>query len=334
MQTRPRISTRALVATVTATATVLGGGIATAANAEQADPLPVLGHWRNGHPGDNAEPEGWLQRMEAAEQAYGDFEGHWRNYHAPEDELPMNDQEIAAAERGERLHISWRPRPEGEDWAYTASGAYDDAIDQVMTDMRDHCGEDCWLSIDIEPEDNVDETPGSGYTSADFREMWHRVAASRERIGADNVKLVWVVQGYEQWRPLYDDLWPGNDEVDVVGHDPYIRRDESPARLTEKMVNRTRWMVNNSTPEMDLASKPLLIAEYGCDINSEAEEDARGTNQHRAECLTAVQGVMDELGDLGVVEMEFYDALWSWVNDPPAVDGQAYQALKDASEAG
>jgi hypothetical protein len=290
--------------------------------------LPDLGHWRNHHPGDNTEPEGWLARMQAAESTYGDFAGHWRNYHAPEDPVPMTDQEITAAESGQPLHISWKPRPAGEDWAYTASGAYDDTIDQVMTDLRDNCGPDCWLSIEIEPENKVVETEGSGYTTADFRGLWQRVADSRERVGADNVKLAWVLQGFEEWRPLYDDLWPGNDVVDIVGHDPYIRKDEAPARLAEKMISRTTWLAENSTAEHDYASKPFLIAEYGCDLNTTGGTDARGTEAHRAACLEGVADVLDELAALGVIEMEFFDARTDWLNDPPAVDGQAYQELK------
>jgi hypothetical protein len=296
--------------------------------------LPVLGHWRNHHPGDNIEPEGWLRRMERAEATYGNFQGHWRNYHGPDDALPMTGQEITAAQRGEALHISWRPRPPGEGWAYTASGAYDDTIDAVMRDLKRYCGPDCWLSIDIEPENDVDETAGSGWTTADFRGMWHRIAASRERVGADNVKLVWVLQGYEEHRPLYDDLWPGNDEVDIVGHDPYIAKDAPPEQLGQKMVARTRWLVDNSTRQHNYAAKPILIAEYGCDINTTGGTDARGTVDHRAACIDGVRSVLDELRDLGVIEMEFFDARSDWITDPPAADGVAYRALKAETEAG
>jgi hypothetical protein len=332
MKTHPR--TRAASCVVAAAVAVLGGGGTSTATAEAAS-VPLLGHWRNGHPDDNTEPEGWLARMEAAEETYGDFDGHWRNYHGPEDPLPMTGQEVAAAESGQPLHISWKPRPDGEDWAYTASGAYDDTIDQVMTDLKNHCGPDCWLSIEIEPENKVDETPGSGYTSADFRRLWQRVAESRERVGADNVQLVWVLQGWEDWRPLYDDLWPGNDVVDIVGHDPYIRKDQPPELLAEKMVSRTTWLVENSTPEHDYASKPFLIAEYGCDLNSDGDggDGARGTNEHRAACLEGVHGVLDELAGLGVIEMEYFDARSDWLNDPPAVDGQAYLELKQLTQA-
>ncbi len=294
--------------------------------------LPQLGHWRNDHLGDDTRPAGWLDRMEAAESLYGNFEGHWRHYHAPGAPLPMTDQEIAAAESGQPLHISWKPRSEDEDWAYTASGAYDDTIDRVMTGLRDHCGPDCWLSIEIEPETEVDETEGSGFTTADFRGLWERVAASRERVGADNVELVWIVQGYEDWRPLYAELWPGNELVDVVGHDPYIRKGEAPERLAEKMIDRTRWLVENSTPEHDYASKPFLIAEYGCDINNTEDHAARGAGKHRAACIEGVLGALEELAALGVIEMSFYDARSNRLDDPPAADGQAYLELKEATE--
>jgi hypothetical protein len=320
-----------LTAVVVAAALAATGHTALGEPAAQA-PLPTLGHWRNDDAEGDTGSQSWLESMEAAESLYGDFAGHWHNYHQPGAPLPMTDEEIAAAESGQPLHIAWKPRPEGEDWAYTASGAYDDTLDQVMTDLRDHCGPDCWLSIEIEPEDEVDQTPGSGYTTADFRGLWERVAASRDRMGADNVKLVWVIMGYEEWRPLLDPLWPGNDMVDIVGQDPYIRKDQEPWLLGDKIVRRTEWLVNHSTPEHDYASKPFLIAEYGCDINAENVEDARGTAEHRARCIEGVQNVMDELGELGVIEMEFYDARWNRLEDPPSADGQAYLEHKEATE--
>jgi hypothetical protein len=331
MTNRARIVAGALTAVVVAAALEATAHPAPGEPAAQA-PLPKLGHWRSDYAEEDAETQGWLEGMEAAESLYGDFPGHWHNYHPPGASLPMTEEEIAAAESGERLHIAWKPRPEGEDWAYTASGAYDDTIDQVMTDLRDHCGPDCWLSIEIEPEDEVDETPGSGYTTADFRGLWQRIADSRERMGADNVKLVWVVMGYEHWRPLFADLWPGNDVVDIVGQDPYIRKDQEPGLLGRKIVSRTRWLVNNSTAEHDYASKPFLIAEYGCDINAEGINNPRGTARHRAECIEGVQDVMDELGELGVIEMEFYDARSNRLDDAPSQDGQAYLELKEATE--
>lgn len=295
------------------------------------DPLPRLGHWRNDHPEDNTRPNGWLDRMRAAESVYGPFAGHWHSFHAPGN-LPMSEQEIAAAEAGQPLHISWKPRPKGEDWAYTASGAYDDTLDQVMTDLRDHCGGDCWLSIDIEPDGTLDESPGSGYSATDFRRMWHRVAASRDRVGADNVKLLWVVGGFERLRPTYARLWPGNAVVDLVGHDPYVRKEEAPERLAEKMVSRTQWFVDHSTTEHDYASKPFVIPEYGCDIDTINSDVARGTGRHRADCIAGVQSVLAELAALGVIELEFYDARSNRLDDAPAADGQAYLELKQATE--
>jgi hypothetical protein len=314
---------------------MLGGGVVPAAASQPAQaqaPLPELGHWRN-QPNDITQSVGYVGRMEAAEAAYGEFDGHWRTYHDP-GHPPMNDAEIAAAEAGKELHISWRPRPAGANWAYTASGAYDGTIDRVMTDLKNHCGDNCWLSIEVEPENNVNWTPGSGFTPADFRGMWQRVAESRERVGADNVQLVWVVQGYDSWRPLYDNIWPGNDVVDIVGHDPYISKDGVPERLGQKMVNRTRWLVNNSTDHHDYASKPFLIAEYGCDINTTGAAEPRGSAEHRAACLNGVQAVLGQLARLGVIELEYFDARTDWLNDPPAIDGEAYRQLKEATEAG
>jgi hypothetical protein len=329
----PRRSVAVMAVVAILAALLAGGATSATADPAPAQTLPELGHWRNHHPGDTVEDEGWQARMEAAEATYGNFSGHWRNYHEPGDP-PMDDQEIAAAQAGESLHLSWKPRPAGEGWAYTASGAYDDTIDSVMTQLRDSCGQDCWLSLEIEPESKVNETEGSGFTTEDFRGLWERVADSRERVGADNVQLVWVLQGYEQWRPLYADLWPGNDVVDIVGHDPYIGKNTAPELLGQRMIDRTTWLVENSTAAHDYASKPLLIAEYGCDLNSTGGDDARGTEAHRAACLNGVHDVLDELGELGVVEMEFFDARSDWLNDPPAADGQAYQQLKTTTEAG
>lgn len=286
---------------------------------------PRLGHWRNSHPEDLTTSPGWLPRMLRVEEAYGELAGHWRNYHAPGD-LPMGDEEMAAAAMGKRLHLSWRPIPAGGTWA----SVYDDAtIDGVMRRLHSFAGPDCWLSIEIEPENDVDETPGSGRTTADFRDLWHKVADSRARVGADNVSLVWVLQGFEKFRPLYPALWPGNAEVDVIGHDPYIAKGADPNILAQKMLERTQYLIDNSTSEHDWAAKPILIAEYGCDIGGKV--DSRGTAEHRAAGLHAVQAVLDDLASLGVVELSIFDARSDWLEDPPSPDGAAYLALKQAT---
>jgi hypothetical protein len=299
-----------------------------------AGPGPVLGHFRN-HPDSGS----WLDTMTEAEQIYGPFAGHWRSYHPP-GRLPMDPHvqlgrdEITAAERGKRLHISWRPWASDGNWATP----YDDqTLDAVLTGLKQHCGQGCWLSLAPEPEldwgSAGEPIPGFGY--ADFHSMWRKVAAARARVGADNVELVWIVQGFDEQLHHYDDLWPGNELVDVVGQDPYIRKGTSPEKLGENMVERVGWFRDQSRldPTTDYAAKPHIIAEYGCDLGG--DPDDRGTAEHRAACIKGVQDVLDDVATIDgitVTELSFFDARTNTINDPPEIDGRAYRDLKRATE--
>ncbi|MGP3988997.1 hypothetical protein [Streptomyces sp. 3N207] len=306
--------------------------------------LPVLGHFRNNHPADRGT---WGDRMRAAEGQYGPFAGHWRNYRPageePLDDKPTGDDERAALAAGKQLHLSWRPYPDGQNWAYTASGANAQQLRSVMRRLQATCEQhdtcsDIWLSIAHEPEldfrENCGEIrPCAGYQYADFRGMWNEVAKARKAVGADKVRLVWIVQGWRNDKDFHANLWPGNDKVDVVGQDPYIMQGTPAAELGERMVQRKGWFEDWSDEKHDYASKPHIFAEYGCDL------EGRGDAQHRADCIKSVRRSLpqiadhDDPGEIRVVEMAFFDARTSRLEDAESSpDVKAYHALKDATE--
>jgi hypothetical protein len=317
-----------------------------AAARPQAD-LPVLGHFRNGHQDESGL---WGDRMKKAEELYGPFTGRWRNYHPPGSRGPLNNKATGEAERaalraGKKLHLSWRPYDEGENWAHAASGRHDTKIRQVLRRMQNECGEQCpgiWLSIAHEPELDWAEhcpsvNPCPGYTYANFKKMWDRVVEARKAVSADKVKLVWVVQGNETHQRHYDNLWPGNNKVDIVGQDPYIGKNTPYERLAEHMIKRTEWFVKESKKGNgvhDYASKPHIFAEYGCDLGG--SEGDRGKPQHRAHCIDEVSKRLPEITDIpgiDIVEMAFFDAGSSRIeSDPSSLDHQAYKRLKAATQ--
>jgi hypothetical protein len=314
------------------------------ASAQAQEEFPVLGHYRT-HPGETV----WWDSVTAAENEYGAFSGHLRNYHAPGEEPLDGTTEEGKAERkaiqaGKKLHLSWRPYPKGGNWADVKGEQSGKQLRDVMRRLKSACGDGCtdvWLSIVHEPEldwrdpDNCGEVaPCEGFENADYRRMWQEVFEAREDVGADKVKLVWIVQGFrEHWdKKLYKPLWPGNDKVDIVGQDPYIKATDKEDALGKRMIEGVERFQDESDPQHDFASKPHIFAEYGCDLGGEG---TRGDAEHRGNCIDGVREALPEIVDIPnftVIEMEFFDARSNWISDDnKSPDNQAYRDLKNAT---
>lgn len=291
---------------------------------------PALGHWRS------RSGVAWRTSMNTAETLYGVFAGHWRNFHAPGN-LPLNSAEETALADGKRLFINWKPYPSGQNWAYTAAGSYDATLTSVAQDIENAIDthalapDDVWITFAHEPWDNLDNTVGSGWTATNYRDMWAKIGTAFTSVGVrTKCRFVWTIAHNES--PHQADipsLWPGDTLVDIVAQDPYIGPNGTPSDLPAKMISRVQWFRDNedATHHWGPQSRPQVFAEYGADLNGPT-----GTEQHRADTIAAVQTNLSTLGGLNVVEMCFFDAGFGPISDPPAVDGAAYLALKQATE--
>ena len=208
-------------------------------NFEPIPAKPKVGHWRN-RPADGG---AWRDKMNAAETQFGTFQGHWRNFH-PAGSLPLTTAEEQALADGKRLFIDWKPYPAGQTWKYTADGSYNATLDSVADDLKAQAPREIWLTIGHEPENDLNEAV-VGWRSLDYRNMWAQVRARFNARGVTNVKWVMTYMGFENHRPIMDDLWPGDSLVDIVGQDPYITKSRPAAELGQKMVDRLVWLRDN-----------------------------------------------------------------------------------------
>jgi hypothetical protein len=318
-------------------ATVADSGIGTVAiiRTAPAPPAPPpavsppdMGMWSNPQ---YWEVLSWTQRHTNAEAMFGTFAGHWRQFKTDTNNGQLNTAEQTAIASGKRLFSNWKVAGTGT-WAQTAAGDRDAIIIAAAQDWAPHCltADTCWLTLHHEPENDI-LGAGSGMMAADYVAMWQHVAPLW-RQHAPLVKLVWNMAGYEGNQPIYPSLYPGDEHVDYIGHDPYIDENDPPANLADKMITRTQWFRTN------ISAKPVIIAEWGTDLNG-----VRGTVQHRADAVAGVMAQLAEIRDAGVIELDYYNSREHYFEcvdpenncDPPnlgSADAQAFYDLKAATE--
>jgi hypothetical protein len=303
---------------------------------------PKCGLWRNWDT-DGA----YLTRMNAAEEIYGPFQGHWGYYTGTNEDTVHSDVTTAFA-AGHDIHIFWKPYD--VDWADTAAGNWDTEIDSFAADVISMCsgtGRKIWLTVHHEPENDVDETASSGFETADWRGMWQQV---RDRFDAADASqyVTWVAvfmnshanpnQRFSGPGQGMIDLW-GNDGVmdalvDVVSQQDYIVKNTTPSVIATKWLEDLEFLVDNTTANRNWSylDKPQAFTEWGADLGGGAED--RGTDTHRAQTIDAITGILPDLASRNVVEVRYFDARTDRIVPPPSVDGTAFQAHKVATEQG
>jgi hypothetical protein len=195
-------------------------------------------------------------------------------YHRGTQLFPSAKEIARAREAGKRrlLLENWRPE-NGYSWAQVANGAVDGLIDQEAAYIKANFPERFFLAIHGEPEDEVIQTSGSGYTAADFRAMFRHVILRLRADGVTNVVSVVDYTGNPKWGSMswFDDMYPGNDVVDWLAEDPYIIGPEGGwyDNDYDHFVNRT--FPGYSFPGFYTwagriaPGKPIMISEWGVD---------------------------------------------------------------------
>ncbi len=286
----------------------------------------------------------WRTAMNAREAVYGPFQGHWSKYYGA-GLLPVSSDVEQAFRDGKDIHIFWKPYD--LHWADTAAGGYDTEVDAVAADiisLVSGTGRKIWLTLNHEPENDTTGSTGN-FSYSSFRGMWSRVRSRFDTAGASQY-VVWVcVFMNSHSNPSSNptgpgqnmiDLW-GNDSVmdglvDVVSQQDYIIATAIPSILATKWIEDLEFLVTNQTASRNWSylDKPQAFTEWGADLGGVN----RGTNLHRAQTIDGIRGILGDLASRNVTEIRYFDARTDIIDDPPAVDGVAFQQLKDASEAG
>jgi hypothetical protein len=191
------------------------------------------------------------------------------HYYHQGTELFPTPWEIQLSRHHRHLLLNWKPEA-GNTWAAVAAGASDWYLDREARYLRGHYRKPFFLVIHHEPENEVNPTPGSGYTASDFRAMFRHVESRLTADGVHNVVYVMNYMGAQTYaeRSWYRDLWPGRRYVDWIAFDPY----DAPGLGVQsggfrQMVNRHWgagvWRGAYRWAHQHFPSKPLMLAEWG-----------------------------------------------------------------------
>jgi hypothetical protein len=293
---------------------------------------PKLGLWRN-HDTDGS----WATRMAASEATYGPFQGRWSQYYVP-GALPIGADVETAIASGKQIHIFWKAWDVS--WGDTAAGNYNTEIDAVAAEFNALEPTNIWLTLHHEPEDDyiAHGSGGSGWTAANYRGMWSKVRERFNLAGVTNVTWVMVWQNSHS-HPAEMLILYGNDGVmdglcDIVSQQSYIVKDTPASTIATKWIEDLEYLKTNDSTgrRWSYLYKPQAFTEWGADLGGQTAD--RGTATHRAQTIDAVRGILPQLASRNVVSITYFDAGSNDISDPPSVDGVAFAALKDATEAG
>ncbi|MFG2005616.1 glycosyl hydrolase [Spirillospora sp. NPDC048911] len=195
----------------------------------------------------------------------------YHKYYRGKQVFPSRTDIALAREPGRRrlLLLNWKPDA-GESWAKVASGSMDGHIDTLSAHIKRNFPERFWLAIHHEPEEEVRERPGSGYTAADYRAMFRHVVKRFRENGVDNAVFTMVYMGYSGYvvKPWFKATYPGNDVVDWIGFDAYADPSvktfthlvdrAAPAERRLGIAGFYRWARANLS-----SRKPLMLSEWG-----------------------------------------------------------------------
>lgn len=171
------------------------------------------------------------------------------------------------------LLINWKPATDTT-WRAVAMGAADARIDTEAAYLKTNFRHRFFLNIWHEPENDVNATPGSGYTAADYAAMYRHVVLRLRADGITYAVTVMNYMGFDNWtlKPWFTQLWPGSDVVDWIGLDPY-----AVGKGVGTATNNFALMVNRplgSFPgyytwaQRNFPGKPIMLCEWGVEAST------------------------------------------------------------------
>ncbi len=188
------------------------------------------------------------------------------------DRLFPNSKEIASLNQDgqERLLLANWKADAGHSWAQVANGRADARIIRQAHYLRDHFNSKFYLTVHHEPENEVNQNAGSGYTAQDYAAMFRHVVSVLRNNGAKNFVSVLDLMGSQKWadRPWFNSLYPGDSYVDWLAFDSYAA---STLGLQEgyftEMMGRhygaSSWRGGYDWAVKKHPGKPVMLAEWG-----------------------------------------------------------------------
>lgn len=209
--------------------------------------------------------------LAAFEQASGRTQDIYHAYHRGQAELfPTAAERAIARQPGKNrlLFLNWKPT--GASWAQIAAGARDGYLDRLAVHIRATYPDQFFFTVHHEPENDVRQRAGSGYTATDYAAMFRHVITRLRAHGATNLVTVIVHMAYPKLTSSwwFRDLYPGDDVVDWVGFDTYARSQPGYGYGDfNELINRRSlaygWPGFYTWATAEHPDKPLMVSEWG-----------------------------------------------------------------------
>jgi hypothetical protein len=191
-------------------------------------------------------------------------------YHENDQLFPTATEQAMALEPGKNrvLLINWKPASDMT-WAAAAAGKADARIDKLAAYIKSSFPYPFFLAIWHEPENDLNQTAGSGMTATDYAAMFRHVVLRLRADGATKPVIVMDYMGFDNWatQSWFPQLWPGDDVVDWIGIDPYGSGDVGVYKSGDftKLVNRqiTGFPGYYTWATTAHPGKPIMLAEWG-----------------------------------------------------------------------
>lgn len=172
------------------------------------------------------------------------------------------------------LFINWRPTLT---WRAIANGAADGYLRNLADHIKAKYPDPFFLSLHAEMEAEVNPTPGSGMTAADFRDFFRHTVTTLRNNGATSIVTVVNYIGAPHWglEPWFETLYPGDAYVDWIAEDPYafgeppVWRSDF-AGTVDRVQPGTNFPGFYTWATTEHAGKPIMLGEWGVD---EDEDD-------------------------------------------------------------
>jgi Glycosyl hydrolase family 26 len=196
----------------------------------------------------------------------------YHTYHRG-DELFPTKAEIAMASDPAKprvLFVNWKV-DYGTKWSNVAAGEQDARIDRLAAYIKANYTAKFFMTMHHEPENDVDNTPGSGRTAKDFAAMFRHTVQRLRAQGVDNAVFVVAYMGIEKFynESWWTELYPGDDVVDWIGLDAYVASQPGGYHYggLSELVNRTtdpaKFPGFYNWSQTFHANKPLMLSEWG-----------------------------------------------------------------------
>lgn len=251
-----------------------------AASAVSAILVPNCGAWWGVAPGEfTGQPEDVALR--GYEQQTGETADIVHSYHRGAELFPTVRElgEIRGPDHNRILYFNWKPEL-GRTWAQVAAGdpAVDAEIDREAAHLKKVLPTRFFLSVHHEPENEVVEREGSGFTARDYAAMFRYVVQRLRADGVTTMVTVMCFMAYAPWNHMswWPGLYPGDDVVDWIGYDSYATVASGYfhgdfADIANRRDSRwPSWPGFYTWATTTHPDKPLMLAEWGVVSSSSA----------------------------------------------------------------